>query len=95
MVIRIYNRMDFEEGRSKMKLSLMREFVTLANVQNFSRAAEELYIAQPALSRHIAALENELKTKLIDRSRNSFCTYRAGGRKHCILFRRYCWNMRC
>ncbi|MCD7744547.1 MAG: LysR family transcriptional regulator [Lachnospiraceae bacterium] len=55
-----------------MKLSLMREFVTLANVQNFSRAAEELYIAQPALSRHIAALENELKTKLIDRSRNSF-----------------------
>ncbi len=55
-----------------MKLSLMREFVVLAEVQNFSRAAEELYMAQPALSRHIAALENELNTKLIDRTRNSF-----------------------
>ncbi len=62
-----------------MKLSMMREFVTLANVQNFSRAAEELYIAQPALSRHIAALENELKTKLIDRSRNSFALTVQGG----------------
>ncbi|HIT90651.1 MAG TPA: LysR family transcriptional regulator, partial [Candidatus Merdenecus merdavium] len=55
-----------------MKLSLMREFVKLAELQNYSRTAEELYIAQSALSRHIASLEEELRVQLINRTRNSF-----------------------
>ena len=55
-----------------MKISIIREFVRLAENRNFSRTAEELYIAQPVLSRHIAALEDELNAKLINRSRNSF-----------------------
>ena len=55
-----------------MKMSIMREFVRLAETQNFTRAAEELYIAQPVLSRHMAQLEDELRVKLIRRTRNSF-----------------------
>ena len=55
-----------------MKLSIMREFVRLAAVRNYSRTAEELYMAQSALSRHMTSLEEELNVKLIDRSRNSF-----------------------
>ena len=55
-----------------MKLSLMREFVRLAETQNFTRAAEDLYIAQPVLSRHMAQLEDELRVKLMNRTRNSF-----------------------
>lgn len=55
-----------------MKMSIMREFCRLAANRNYSRTAEELYITQPALSRHIAALEEELNVKLIDRSRNTF-----------------------
>ena len=43
-----------------MKLSVMREFVRLAASRNYSRTAEELYIAQSALSRHMTALEKEL-----------------------------------
>lgn len=55
-----------------MKLSVMREFVRLAAEKNYSRTAEELYIDQSALSRHMAALEEELNCRLINRSRNSF-----------------------
>ena len=55
-----------------MKLSVMREFVRLAASRNYSRTAEELYIAQSALSRHMTALEKELNTQLINRTRNSF-----------------------
>lgn len=61
-----------------MKLSLMREFVKLAANRNYSRTAEELYIAQPVLSRHMASLEKELRVKLIDRTTNSFQLTDAG-----------------
>lgn len=57
-----------------MKLNIMREFVKLAETQNFSRTAEELYIAQSALSRHMVSLEEELRVQLIKRTRNSFRT---------------------
>lgn len=50
----------------------MREFVRLTETKNYTRTAEELYIAQPALSRHIAALEEELGCQLINRSRTTF-----------------------
>lgn len=61
-----------------MKTSVMREFCRLAANRNYSRTAEELYITQSALSRHIAALEEELNVKLIDRSRNAFSLTSSG-----------------
>ena len=55
-----------------MKTNVMQEFVRLAANKNYSKTAEELFIAQSALSRHIAAMEEELHVKLINRDRNSF-----------------------
>lgn len=43
-------------------------FVTVVDHKNFSRAAEELYLSQPSVSLQIRNLENELGTKLINRS---------------------------
>lgn len=43
-------------------------FVTVAELKNFSRAAEELYLSQPSVSLQIRNLENELGSKLINRS---------------------------
>lgn len=43
-------------------------FITAAKYRNFSRAAEEFYISQPALSRQIKMLERELKTELFVRT---------------------------
>ena len=42
-------------------------FETVARLESFSDAAEQLHLTQPAISKRIAALENQLKCKLFDR----------------------------
>ncbi|MFB7110798.1 LysR family transcriptional regulator [Streptomyces sp. NPDC056190] len=46
----------------------LRAFTSVARHRSFSRAAEELLITQPALSRTIAQLEGNLSVRLLDRS---------------------------
>lgn len=54
-----------------MELRVLRYFLTVAKEQNFTKAAEQLHITQPTLSRQLAALEEELGTMLFHRgSRN-------------------------
>jgi DNA-binding transcriptional LysR family regulator len=50
-------------------LRKLRYFSVLAEQLNFSRAAEELHIAQPVLSRQIRALESELNAQLFVRDK--------------------------
>lgn len=52
-----------------MELRHLRYFKAVAEWLNFSRAAEQMRVAQPALSRQIRALEDELGTRLLDRDR--------------------------
>ena len=54
-----------------MNLNQLNAFCTLARTLHYSRAAEELEIAQPSLSRMISHLEEELGTNLFEkRGRN-------------------------
>ena len=50
-----------------MDTNSLRTFITTAELESFSLAAEQLYLTQPAISKRIAALEEELGAKLFDR----------------------------
>ena len=52
-----------------VQLDVLREYIALCKHLNFSHAAQELHITQPVLSKHIAALEDELRFKLAERGR--------------------------
>ncbi|GLY66780.1 LysR family transcriptional regulator [Amycolatopsis taiwanensis] len=51
-----------------MDLNTLKQFLVVARLEHLSRAADELHVAQPSLSRTIARLESELGTPLFDRS---------------------------
>lgn len=51
-----------------MTLNQLYYFQMVAKYENYRKAAEELFIAQPSLSRSIAALENELGVLLFEKN---------------------------
>lgn len=61
-----------------MTFTQLRCFQEVARQLNFARAAEMLYISQPAVSHQISALENELGVRLFDRSRHVVALTSAG-----------------
>lgn len=61
-----------------MELLQLKYFQTAANLQNFSKAADELNISQPSLSMTISHLEGELNTKLFDRKGRNIILNEAG-----------------
>ena len=50
-------------------LELYRIFKIVADEENLTRASEKLNISQPAVTKHIHNLENELEIKLFDRTK--------------------------
>lgn len=50
-----------------MDITQLRTLIHVAELGSLSKAADRLRIAQPALSRHVKLLEEELQTRLFDR----------------------------
>lgn len=61
-----------------MELRQLRYFVAVAEEGNISRAATRIFLTQPALSRQIKALEEEVGQRLLERQAHSVRVTRAG-----------------
>ena len=61
-----------------MELRHLRYFIGVAEEENVSRAALKLHVSQPALSRQIRDLEEELGFLLLERSARSVRLTEAG-----------------
>ena len=61
-----------------MNYTYLNVFYTVAKLQNISKAAEELGVTQPAVSRIISNIEKEYRTKLFFRSKTGVSLTRDG-----------------
>ncbi len=61
-----------------LELRLVRYFTAVAKHLNFSRAAAELHVGQPSLSRQIQRLEHRLGVRLLDRTPRGVLLTEAG-----------------
>lgn len=61
-----------------MELTYLRYFVSVAKLEHISRAAQELHITQPALSRAISRIEREVGAPLFIREANRIHLNHAG-----------------
>jgi DNA-binding transcriptional LysR family regulator len=63
---------------ARMELRQLRNFVAVAETGNISRAAQKIFLTQPALSRQIKALEEEIGQCLLERQAHSIRLTPAG-----------------
>ena len=61
-----------------MELRHLRYFAAVAAHGSFSRAANQLHLTQPALSRQVKSLEDEIGVALIVRGQNTISLTSAG-----------------
>ena len=61
-----------------MDTRVLKYFLTVANTNNITKAAKQLHITQPTLSRQIMELEKELDVALFDRTQRQLQLTKAG-----------------
>lgn len=64
-------------------------FLEVGKLLNFTKAAQNLYLPQPAVSRYISALEKELETELFIRESNRKIRLSEDGKTWFNMFSRY------
>ena len=53
-----------------MKIEILKEVVDLSQTLNFTQTAQNFFLTQPTLSRHILSLEKELGVTIFERSQH-------------------------
>ena len=73
-----YGTDNQQEWRPHLDVQALRTFVEVARRQGFTRASEALHVTQPAVSKTIRSLEEELGTPLLVRERRRVTLTEAG-----------------
>jgi DNA-binding transcriptional LysR family regulator len=73
-----YRNDNQTEWRSDLDVQALRYFMEVARRQGFTRASETLHVTQPAVSKMIRGLEDELGTPLLVRERRRVTLTEAG-----------------
>ena len=77
--VQFYIRITFITYRhNAVELRHLRYFIAVAEAEGFARAADRLHVTQPALSRQVRELEEELQVKLLHRSKRGVTVTAAG-----------------
>lgn len=63
-----------------MEIKWLRTFIVAAKYENFRRTSEELFLTQPAVTKHIKRLEEELHVELFERTKKKSVLTAAGYR---------------
>src|SRR5437667_7231402 len=71
-----------ERNRAAMELRSLHYFVRIAELGSITRAAAHLHVAQPALSRHVQRLADELQVALFTRANRGVRLTEGGQRLH-------------
>ena len=58
---------SLKPGAALMDLANLNAFIAIAETGSFSEAGERLHLTQPAVSKRIAGLEQQLGVRLFDR----------------------------
>lgn len=61
-----------------MDIKWLKTFIISAKYENFRKASEELFLTQPAITKHIKRLEEHLNTQLFERSGKKVILTQAG-----------------
>ncbi|MCX8110690.1 MAG: selenium metabolism-associated LysR family transcriptional regulator [Syntrophorhabdaceae bacterium] len=61
-----------------MDIKHLETFLKIASLRSFTKAAEELFLTQPTISKQLSDLEKSLGVKLIDRTKRSVSLTKAG-----------------
>lgn len=78
MIKDLFRTTSYASGMTDLDLRLVRYFITVASHLHYGRAAAELHIAQPSLSRQINRLEALVGARLLDRTRQGTRLTEAG-----------------
>ena len=71
---------DTYKGGGTMNIAQLECFVNIANTMNFMKTAELMSLTQPAVSRQLQALEQELGVRLLERTTRSVSLTPVGAR---------------